>query len=271
VTLLNLIKLFLLLGGVFYLLICLYMALWQRSFLFYPTVIPPEQVSNMAHEAGLDRWTNAAGQPIGFKRLSPVQPSQGCVLIAYGNGSSAVSSAHYADDIQKVAALDVYILEYPGYEDRPGTPSQASLFQAAREGFDLLPTNGPIYLVGESLGSGVACYLAGRYPDRVSGTLLISPYNRVTAVAQSHYPLLPVSLLMIDRFPSEHFLKDYRGKVGIVVDGKDITVPERFGRRLYDGYNGPKKLWAFPDGGHCQITMPQVDFWKEVTTFWKAQ
>ena len=46
--------------------------------------------------------------------------------------------ARYADVIQKVAALDVFILEYPGYADRAGQPSQDSLFRAADEGLQLL-------------------------------------------------------------------------------------------------------------------------------------
>jgi len=254
-------------GGAAYFLVCLAMTLWQRSFLYFPTVIAPAQVSHMAQDAGLERWTNAVGQPIGFKRRSPVQPARGSVLIAYGNGSTAIGSAHYADDIQKAAPLDVFILEYPGYEDRPGSPSQASLFRAAGDGFRMLPTNQPVYLVGESLGSGVTSYLAGTHPDKVAGILLISPYNRLTAVAQSHYPFLPVKLLMFDRFPSDKFLEDYHGKVGIVVDGEDSVVPEKFGRRLFDGYAGPKKLWAFPTGGHCQIIEPQADFWREAVEF----
>jgi pimeloyl-ACP methyl ester carboxylesterase len=225
----------------------------------------------MAQSANLERWTNAAGEPIGFKRLSPHQPAQGSILIAYGNGSTATGSSHYADDIQKIASLDVFILEYPGYEDRPGSPTQNNLFQAATAAFRALPTNGPVYLVGESLGSGVAAYLAGDHPDKVAGILLLSPFNRLAAVAQNHYPLLPVGLLLRDRFPSDQYLRHYHGKVGIVVDGKDTVVPEKFGRRLYNSYDGPKELWEYPEGGHCQIMEPQVDFWKEVVGFWKNQ
>ena len=91
---------------------------------------------------------------------SPKQPAEGSVMIMYGNGSTATGSAHYADEIQDVAAFDVFILEYPGYEDRPGCPSQRSLFQAADEALRLISTNRPIYLVGESLGTGVASHLA---------------------------------------------------------------------------------------------------------------
>jgi hypothetical protein len=246
------------------------MAIAQRSLVYFPSVFTREQVDQMAQSARLERWTNSAGQFIGLTRPSPRQPAEGTVMITYGNGSTAVGCEHYANDIQNVAAFDVYILEYPGYEDRPGSPSQESLFNAAGEALGMLSTNRPIYLVGESLGSGVASYLAGTYSNKIAGVVLISPFNRLTDVAQNHYPELPVQQLLLDRFPSEEFLRHYHGKVGITVDGKDTVVPEKFGLRLYHGYDGPKKLWEFPDGGHCQIKEQPSKFWKEAVAFWQA-
>ena len=191
-------------------------------------------------------------------------------MVMYGNGSTAIGSGHYADEIQDVAGFDVFILEYPGYEDRSGRPSQAGLFDAADEAFRMLPPNKPIYLVGESLGTGVASYLAGTYSNQITGIVLISPFNSLTDVAQSHFPVLPVRLFLADRFPSEKYLRNYRGKLGVMVGGKDTVVPEKFGLRLYHGYAGPKKLWQFPDGGHCQIMEPPSEFWKGVVEFWRS-
>ncbi len=253
-----------------YLLGCVVMAIAQRSFIYFPSVFTREQVDQVAYSAQLERWTNSAGQFIGLKRLSPKQPAEGTVMILYGNGSTAIGCEHYVNDIQSVAAFDVFILEYPGYEDRPGSPNQSSLFNAAKEAFDILPTNQPIYLVGESLGTGVASYLAGTYPDKVAGMVLISPFNRMTDVAQNHFPLLPVRLLLVDRFPSENYLRHYHGKVGVTVDGRDTIVPEKFGLRLYNGYAGPKKLWEFPGGGHCEIMEQPSKFWKEAVEFWQT-
>lgn len=87
-------------------------------------------------------------------------------------------------------------------------------------------------------------------------------------MAQSHIAIFPVKWLIRDRYPSDKYLGNYHGKVAIAVDGKDRTVPERFGRRLFDAYNGPKRLWTFPNGGHIQIERPQV-FWREVIEFWR--
>ena len=253
-----------------YLLICTGCAAFQRRLIYFPPVFTPGQADQMAQTARLERWKNSAGESIGLKRASPRQPAEGSVLITYGNASCAASSARYADAIQSAAAFDVFILEYPGYADRAGSPSQSSLFRAADEAFQMLATNGPVYLEGESLGTGVAAYLAGTHPDQVAGVLLISPYNRLTSVAQYHMPVLPVGLLLVDRFPSEDYLRSYYGPVGMVVDGLDQVVPEKFGRRLYDGYAGPKQLWEFPNGGHATIMEPPEKFWKEAVEFWQT-
>ena len=253
----------------FYLVAGAIVSLNQRWFIYVPPTFTSMHMDRLARAANLERWTNSAGQPIGMKRLSPRQPAQGSVLVLYGNGNCTVNCANYVNDIQNVAPFDVFILEYPGYEDRPGSPSQKSLFNAANEAFYLLPTNRPIYLLGESLGSGVATYLAGTYSNKIAGVVLISPFNSLTDVAQSHFPLLPVRWLLADRFPSESYLRNYRGKLGVTIDGQDTVVPKKFGLRLFDGYAGPKKLWEFPDGGHCQITEEPPKFWREVVEFWQ--
>ena len=266
----RLVRLLLLACGLFYLLVCAGMAIAQRSLIYFPSVFTREQVDQMAQSALLERWTNSAGQSIGLERLSPRQPAEASVMIMYGNGSTAIGCEHYVNDIQGVAAFDIFILEYPGYEDRPGSPSEDSLFNAANEAFHTLSTNQPIYLVGESLGTGVASYLAGTYSNKIAGVVLISPFNRLTDVAQNDFPQLPVRSLLVDSFPSDEYLRYYHGKVGIMVDGRDTVVPEKFGLRLYNGYVGPKKLWEFPGGGHCDIMEPPSKFWKEIVAFWQT-
>ncbi len=254
----------------FYLVSGAFISLNQRWFIYVPPTYTTRHMNRLAAAAGLERWQDAIGEPIGMKRLSPRQPAQGSVLVLYGNGSCTVNSAHYADEIQQAAPLDVFILEYPGYGDRNGTPTQDSLSLAAEDGLAALPAGRPVYLVGESLGSGVAAHLAGKYPNRIAGVMLLSPFNRLTDVAQYHMPVFPIHLVLMDRFPSEDDLRRYHGPVGVMVDGRDAVVPEKFGRRLYDSYAGPKRLWEFPQGAHIEIPAPAVNFWKEVGGFWQT-
>jgi len=257
-------------GLAFYLTVCVVVAIYQRRLIYIPPVYPSEQVEQMARTAKLERWKDLTGQNIGMKRPSPRQPAEGRVLIVYGNGSCATGCAHYADVIQDIAAFDVFIVEYPGYADRPGSPNQKSLFRAADEAFQLLATNRPVYLVGESLGTGVAAFLAGTHPDQIAGVVLFAPYNRLADAAQYHYPMLPVDLLLVDRFPSEDYLRNYHGPVGVLVAGQDQVVPEKFGRRLYDGYAGPKRLWEFTGDDHGTIMFRLPNVWKQIIAFWQA-
>ena len=254
----------------FYLVLCVILACLQRQMIYHPPVFSAAMADQMGRKALLERWINAAGANIGWKRLSPVQPAQGRVLILYGNASFAIGCDRYADALQSLGAFDVFILEYPGYGDRAGSPSQSSLFRAADEALPLAAANGPVYLLGESLGTGVAAYLAGTQPGRVAGLMLLSAYNRLADVAQYHLPGFPARWLLVERFPSEDYLKHFHGPVGVMVDGLDNVVPEKFGLRLYLGYAGQKRLWEFPRGNHVEIVEPPEQFWREVLDFWRT-
>ena len=248
--------------------VCLLVFVYQRNLLFHPIVRSAAEVDQLAQAAHMERWTNAAGRFIGLRRLAATQPAAGTVFMLYGNASTAADCAVYADAIQPAAPLDFYVLEYPGYEDRPGAPTKDSLLNAAQEAFQRLDAGKPIYLVGESLGSGVAAYLAGEFPGKVTGVMLLSPYHRLADVAQSHYPMLPARLLMLDDFRSENYLKTFHGLVGVMIDGQDSVVPAKFGHRLYDGYAGTKRLWEYPGCNHVQLGESPETFWQAVVNFW---
>src|SRR3954466_16385286 len=145
----------------------------QRRLLYFPCKDSAAVSENIAAALHLEAWRAADGHFMGWKRLSPVQPARGQVLILHGNAGCALDRAAYADGLQGAAPLDVFILEYPGYDGRPGSPSEQSLFAAAREGAqNLLENRCHLYLVGESLGTGVAAYLAGTYSNRIAGVFL---------------------------------------------------------------------------------------------------
>jgi uncharacterized protein len=256
--------------AIVYIILCLGCAGWQRRLIYFPPSCQPAEVAKYAASQNLERWNNPSGEPIGWKRLSPIQPSAGQVLITHGNAGCAFQCGNYADAIQQAAPVDVYIVEYPGFENRPGSPTERSLDRSAEEALQLLATNRPIYLAGESLGTGVATYLAGKYPTAVAGVVLLAPYNNLAAVGQAHMIILPVRLLLVDRFSSEKYLRTYRGPVAMLIGGHDNVVPERFGRRLYDAYDGPKRLWEFPEGNHGTVMLQPPEVWKQIIEFWQS-
>jgi pimeloyl-ACP methyl ester carboxylesterase len=242
----------------------------QRRMIYYPTVGSPAEVERWGTAEGLERWKNPAGRNIGWKRSSPTQPARGAVLMTHGNGGCAFHRAAFAEPLRTSEAMDVFILEYPGYGDRPGSPNESSFFAAAEEAFQSLPRTTPIYLLGESLGTGVACHLAGAHSNEVAGLLLFAPYNSLVDVAQHHVMILPASLILRDRFESEKYLKNYHGPLAVLVGGNDRVIPEKFGRRLFEGYDGPKQLWKIPGADHNSIHDGLRDDWGEIIAFWKT-
>lgn len=170
----------------------------------------------------------------------------------HGNAGSAAGRDYLIDPIQEGVGADVFVLEYPGYADRPGKPTEASLVAAGLEALSRIPDGAPVVLVGESLGSGVASAVAGAAPDRVRAVLLLVPFRELAEAAASHYPWLPVRLLLRDRFASHEHLARHPGPVGFVVAGRDRVVPPESGRALHGGFPGRKRLWEFPGEGHWE-------------------
>ena len=182
--------------------------LLQRDLIYVPTKLTPEFAEGAAAKVGFIPWRNAAGQLMGWKLPANFKPA-GSVLIVHGNAGWAMNRAYMAKPIHAAAPLDVYILEYPGFGAREGSPGEASLLAAADEAFENLPKNLPAYVVSESLGTGVASHLAQKYPSTVAGLALFVPFDKLASVAENHVPFIPAYFLLWDRFDPAAWLKDY--------------------------------------------------------------
>ncbi len=165
--------------------------------------------------------------------------------------------------------MDLFVLEYPGYGTRSGSPSLTSLLAAGEEAFAAL-TNMPIYVVSESIGAGVAAHLARTHPKEVAGMLLFAPYNNLASVAQSKMPLLLPYLFLRDRYQPAEWMKDFRGPVSIIIPAADEIIPPKAGQRLFDSYAGPKSLQIIPGAGHNEVAEQSPEWWQKIFVFWTA-
>jgi hypothetical protein len=254
--------------GIAYGLFVLAAAIFQRRLIYFPRTIPPALAEPAAAELGFVPWRNPSGQIIGWKLPAASSPVAS-VLITHGNAGCAIDRGYLAGPIHDAAPVDVYVLEYPGYGSRAGSPDKRSFLAAGDEAFGLLTNGLPKYLVSESLGAGVACDLARTYPAEVAGLALFMPYHNLASVAQRKMPWLPAYFLLLDRFNAAEDLKDYRGPVKIVLAGADEIIPVESGRRLFEGYAGPKNLQIIPGAHHNDVAGQSPAWWKEVFSFWQ--
>jgi len=239
--------------GLVYIGLCLLAAGCQSKMLYFPTRHTETEALALAKESGLEPWRDAQGRLIGWKRPAPRAAAR--LLVFHGNAGCASDRGFYADAfgaMRNGAAWEVCILEYPGYGSRSGSPGKNSFIAAGRAAVeDLLAADKrPVFLLGESVGSGTAAALAGEMPDRIAGAVMMIPFARLAEVAKEKFPWLPVSLLLRDKFDNIAALAAYRGPVAFVIAENDEVVGAPQGRKLHAAYTGPKKLIVLPGATH---------------------
>jgi fermentation-respiration switch protein FrsA (DUF1100 family) len=249
-----------------YVLIVVVAAVFQRRLIYFPSRFPANVAEQVAVQTGFNPWRNAVGEIIGWKMAANGTPT-GSVLVAHGNAGCALDRDYFARPIHEALPVDVYVLEYPGYGARGGSPGLTTWLAAGEEALKRLPHELPVYLVSESIGAGVVAHLAGTFPERIKGMAMFVAYDDLGSVGQASMPFLPVKLMMRDRFQPARWLENYRGPVKVVLAGADEIIPTRFGQRLYDSYQGPKSLHLIPNARHNEVAEQSPEWWREVYAF----
>ena len=222
----------------------LLVVIFQRRLLYYPT--------HHQESHGLAAWRHD-GQIIGFAREVPSPVN--VWLMLHGNAGQASDRAYALPSFSNRDS--VYILEYPGYGQRPGSPSMASLNGAARQAYEVLRTkfpSTPVCVVGESIGSGPAAMLATHRqpPEKI---VLIVPFDTLPRVAARYFPYLPTRLIVRDAWDNIAALKSYAGPLEIFGARDDTIIPISHARALAESKPAAKfhviaeghNDWAAPD------------------------
>jgi len=249
---------------------------FQRRLIYYPSTGAPSALAQMAQAEGFEPLANSDGETIAYLHTPRDGASPEAVFIVFhGNAGFALHRSYYRDALREVSAgrWACVVLEYPGYGARTGSPSKDSLEAAAAEVLETVLARHPVpvYLIGESLGSGVATSLAASHPDKVSGLILVTPFTSLAEVGRHHYPFLPVRLLLRDNFDNIKNLKHYGGPVAVVLAEDDRIIPAEIGKKLHDAYEGPRRLWTQPGAGHNTLDLnPENPMWKEISDFLKV-
>ena len=259
---------FLIAVAIIYAVICVGVCIWQRSLLYFPYKIPADAVMAEAKKNGFIPWKNPAGETIGWEITADTN-STGSVLVLQGNSGCAFWNHDFVRPIHSGADVNVFILEYPGYGARPGSPSRKIFDAAAEEAFQLLPKNLPRYVVSMSLGTGVAGDIIENHPAEIAGVAMFAPYHNLAWVVQHRFWFLPVYLFLLDRFNPEECLKNYHGPIKFVVAGDDEIIGAASGLRLENTYQGPKDLELFPYAQHADVAFRTSDWWHKVFSFWQ--
>lgn len=220
--------------GVLYLGLCALLFVKQRDFIYpAPTERAPAPATQQVKVPGATfyEWKRVEGD-------GPV------VVHLHGNGEQVAYLGWLAQQWAE-KGVSFAAVEYPGYPDAGGSPSEAELVRTAEAALEHLVKDqhvdrARIVLVGQSLGSGVAVQLAAKgWGTRL---VLLTPYTSLTDVAADAFSIFPVRLLMLDRFDSLAIAPTLKVPTFVVHGTSDEVIPFVLGERLAAAIPGARFL-----------------------------
>jgi len=137
-----------------------------------------------------------------------------------GNADDATTILKYLDPNLQ---MQIVAFNYRGYGKSSGKPTQKSLFSDALTIYDTYALGKEVVVMGRSLGTGVATYLASK--RLVNHLILITPYDSIREIARAKYPYFPISWLIKHPFDSTKYTPKIQSKISVVEVLNDKVVP----------------------------------------------
>jgi pimeloyl-ACP methyl ester carboxylesterase len=261
-----------------YVTICVYLYFNQDAQI-YPGSRPgggPSDARAALREAaarGLIPWNETSpgmAPPEGYVPRDFFQPApRGTIVVFHGNGGWSAERMQYPNAFTP-RGFRTFLFEYPGYGARPGHPREKTIVADARALIRSLDREGygPIYVWGESLGSGVASSVVADPTLPVHGLVLMMPWDTLAEEALSVFAFIPAGVLLHDTYDSIGNLRHFAHPICVIRGDRDTVIPERLTLDLYAHLPGPKKMILQSGYGHgdwpCE---PNLAWWDEALNF----
>lgn len=227
---------------------------FQRSLIYHPSsgTPPPERVG--LPEMEQVRIKTEDGLSLLAWWRAPSGPRKPVITLFHGNAGTIGYRGFKVRPLLN-RGFGVLLLAYRGFSGNEGSPTEQGLFADARATKKFLDekkiSNDRRVLYGESLGTGVAVYLASL--GHAGAVILEAPYTSITDVAAARFPIFPVRSLVKDEFDSLSRIRSVRVPLLVIHGERDNVVAARFGKRLFAAANEPKEAEFIRNAGHINL------------------
>ena len=201
----------------------------------------------------------------------PREPVNKQPLIIYYGGNAEDISAHL-QLLDRYPEASLLFVNYRAYGGSTGKPSQKNLFEDALFVLDHIVVDkgidsDQIILLGRSLGTGVAVYVARHRPVRA--VILVSPYDSILNVGKGRYRIFPVRWLLKHPFEVAPLAAEIDRPLLALLAGQDNTMPEERSRALISAWAGPKQSVYIENADHNSI-FGENGYWQAIDNFYKS-
>jgi fermentation-respiration switch protein FrsA (DUF1100 family) len=212
-------------------------------------------------ESGAQRLAYSAddGQPLFAYLVGDPARAAGLVIAFHGNAELAAWNVEWAREVARRTGWAVLLPEYRGYGGLGGDPTYAGSRRDALAAYEVargrLGVASPrIALYGHSLGTAVAAELAAEHAP--AALVLYAPFTSARDMAAA-MRLLPLSSLwgIIGRvaFDTRARVSALEAPVSVTHGDRDIVIPVRMGRAVYESARRKGELLIVPGAGHDDL------------------
>jgi hypothetical protein len=240
----------------------------QNNLLYFPNSNKPSEESLKVDN--IKFWPSPQDDYRGFVGVNETRYMNGTVIVFHGNGGAAADRAFYVRILGDLG-YRVILAEYPMYGGRKGELGEKSFVNDANEttqrAYDQFGK--PLFLLGESLGCGVAAAVAHETSVNIDGIILITPWDTLASIAHAKFPFLPVRLLLTDTYDNISNLASFKGRIVVVGAENDEIIPIKHAKTLYNSLSSNAKLMRVIKGADHNAWLMYTDksWWKEVMNF----
>lgn len=222
---------------------------FEQAFLYFPE----NKFLSTPAEIGLDfqdQWmTTSSGRKI-HGWFIPHPQAQATLLFFHGNAGNI---SHRIDKLKIFYELQLstFIIDYAGYGQSEGKPSEKNLYEDGRAAYQqtiekLKIDPRRLFLYGESLGCAVAIELAQKLD--VAGIILEGAFTSLRELSKKHMPLLvPFAGSQYDNLEK---ISQLKVPILFTHSKQDEICPFKQALQLYEKTTAPKQSVWFETGGH---------------------
>jgi fermentation-respiration switch protein FrsA (DUF1100 family) len=177
------------------------------------------------------------------------------VVLCHANAGNMALRLPLADLLRKALLAHVVLWDYRGYGASDGAPEEAGIkadAEAVLAWVKGVPGvhAGRVFVMGESLGGGVAVHLAAR--GGVAGAVLVNTFTSISEMVDHLMPhVAPLKPLVLRlRWDTLAAMREVRVPVLLVAGAADVVVPPRMMAALAAAAPPGSELFTVADGGH---------------------
>lgn len=182
------------------------------------------------------------------------------ILVFHGNGY--VLEDMVGDEITNLheTGANLMLIDYRGYGSSTRlSPNETTIDEDAEASLEYLLRErmipiGNVLVLGRSIGSGPATYLAVHNPG-LGGLILESPFSSIDDAAAVYWymRIYPVTLMLRTHFDNLTKIRSVRAPLLIVSGAADTLTPSSMAERIFARAYEPKQLYVIPGAGHNDL------------------